>query len=404
MKKQYTEILNLPGVIVKSKKEIEQSLILEVECQSKTAICPHCQQSSHRLHQNHCHLIKDLPWGEKEVFLKINRRQFKCGHCQKIFSEDLSFVGKRKKYTDRYAKSITEQVLNSNLLNVAKKNNLTESEVEAMINQISQKVLPINLKEVTRVGIDEISLVKGQGKFIVVLVDLDTGQLIALIKERKSETIEAFLKSWSQEILEQIKEVSMDLLKMYKTVFNKLCPNAVITADRFHVSKLLHQELNQGRIDQKKTANDLAIKAREKIFSTLKGGKYVLLKREKELKEKSKDKLAQIKQASPLLGVMHTLKEEFTEIFENSQNLGEGTIQLTEWLIKAEIFFPKTVKTIKNWFTEIVGYFEQKTTNGLVEGINNRLKVIKRCAFGFRSFDNFQKRALLFWHIPDSLA
>jgi len=178
------------------------------------------------------------------------------------------------------------QKLKSQEQTVDMKNNLTESEVEAMINQISQKVLPINLKEVTRLGIDEISLVKGQGKFIVVLVDLDTGQLIALIKERKSEMIEAFLKSWSQEILEQIKEVSMYLLKMYKTVFNKLCPNAVITADRFHVTKLLHQELNQGRIDQKKTANDLAIKAREKIFSTLKGGKYVLLKREKELKEK----------------------------------------------------------------------------------------------------------------------
>jgi len=183
---------------------------------------------------------------------------------------------------------------------------------------------------------------------------------------------------------------------MYKTVFNKLCPNAVITADRFHVTKLLHQELNQGRIDQKKTANDLTIKAREKIFSTLKGGKYVLLKREKKLKEKSKEKLAQSKQASPLLRVMHTLKEEFTEIFENSQNLGEGTIQLTEWLIKAEIFFPKTVKTIKNWFTEIVGYFEQKTTNGLVEGINNRLKVIKRCAFGFISFDNLKKELYYF--------
>jgi len=106
-----TEILNLPGVIVKSKKEIEQSLILEVECQSKTAICPHCQRSSHRLHQNHWHLIKDLPWGEKEVFLKINRRQFKCGHCHKIFSEDLSFVGKRKKIrNDRRIFKILEPV------------------------------------------------------------------------------------------------------------------------------------------------------------------------------------------------------------------------------------------------------------------------------------------------------
>jgi transposase len=101
---------------------------------------------------------------------------------------------------------------------------------------------------------------------------------------------------------------------------------------------------------------------------------------------------------------MHDRKEDFTDIFERSKNLGEGTIKLGEWLIKAEAFSPKTVRTIKNWFAEIVGYFEQKTTQGIVEGINNRLKVIKRCGFGFRNFDNFEKRALLFWHLVDSLA
>ena len=113
--------------------------------------------SSRRLHQNHWHLIKDLPWGETEIILKVNRRQFKCEHCQKPFSEELDFVRKRKKYTERYAQWITEQVVNSNLLNVAARNNLTESEVESMINQISQKILPINLKSLKRLGIDEIS-------------------------------------------------------------------------------------------------------------------------------------------------------------------------------------------------------------------------------------------------------
>ncbi|MDJ0659856.1 MAG: transposase [Crocosphaera sp.] len=69
---------------------------------------------------------------------------------------------------------------------------------------------------------------------------------------------------------------------------------------------------------------------------------------------------------------MHQLKEEFTEIFDNSKNLGEGTLKLVNWLLKANSFFPKTVITIRNWFREIVGYFERRITNAVVEEINNR--------------------------------
>ncbi len=404
MKRQLTKLLSLAGVSVKSQKQLENTLILEVESNSKKAVCPRCNKSSSRLHQNHYSLIKDIPWGKTEVFLRVNRRQFKCEKCGKPFSEELDFVKKRKKYTDRYARHITEQVVNSDLKSVAKRNNLTESEVESMINQISQIIFPINIKNLKRLGIDEISLVKGQGKFIIVLVDLDTGKLIGLVKERKSKTLQEYLESWGEDILNQIEEVSIDLYKMYKTVVEKMCPKAVITADRFHVTKILHQELNQARIDQKKTAESLEIKQREKLFSIFKGGKYVLLRREADLNNKQKAKLLDMKNASPKIEVMHQLKEEFTEIFDNSKNLGEGTLKLVNWLLKANSFFPKTVRTIINWFGEIVGYFERRTTNAVVEGINNRLKVLKRCGFGFRNVNNFKNRALLFWHLTDSLA
>ena len=85
---------------------------------------------------------------------------------------------------------------------------------------------------------------------------------------------------------------------MYKIVIEKKCPKAVITADRFHVTKILNQELNQARIDQKKTAKSLEIKQREKLFSILKGGKYVLLKRERDLSDQQKEKLLDMKNAS----------------------------------------------------------------------------------------------------------
>ena len=97
-------------------------------------------------------------------------------------------------------------------------------------------------------------------------------------------------------------------------------------------------------------------------------------------------------------------KEEFRLIFESSQDVGSGTFELIAWLKKAEPYYKKSVRTIKRWLAEIVGYFEQRTTNGIVEGINNKLKLLKRCGFGFRNFQNFQARALLFWHFPKLLA
>lgn len=129
-----------------------------------------------------------------------------------------------------------------------------------------------------------------------------------------------------------------------------------------------------------------------------------MLKLEKDLNENQREKLKNIKEASPLVAIMHELKEEFHELFENNKSLGEGMLKLIDWLRKAEPYYKKSVKTIKRWFAEIVGYFEQRTTNGPVEGINNKLKLLKRCGFGFRNFNNFEIRALLFWHYPNSLA
>jgi transposase len=71
---------------------------------------------------------------------------------------------------------------------------------------------------------------------------------------------------------------------------------------------------------------------------------------------------------------MHSLKEEFHNLLENSCGLGEGTLGLMDCLKKAEPYYKKSVSSIKRWFSEVVGYFEQRTTNAIVEGINNKLK------------------------------
>ena len=101
---------------------------------------------------------------------------------------------------------------------------------------------------------------------------------------------------------------------------------------------------------------------------------------------------------------MDSLKKELHNLFENSCGVREGRLGLINWLKETESYYKKSVSSIKRWFTEAVGYFEQKTTNAIVEGINNKLKFLKRSGFGFRNFNNFETRALLFWHFLRNLA
>ena len=93
MKRIMTQLLNLPEVAVESSLQEGQILILSVSKKAKSALCPQCGQKSEHLHQNQKYLVKDLPMGDKEVILNVNRRRFKCKKCRKTFNEKLDFVG-----------------------------------------------------------------------------------------------------------------------------------------------------------------------------------------------------------------------------------------------------------------------------------------------------------------------
>ncbi len=92
---------------------------------------------------------------------------------------------------------------------MAKNNKLTEEEVGSMVKTVANQILPVDVKNLQKLGIDEISLVKGQGKFIVVLVDLKTHKLIGLVAERKQATLEKKMLEWGEEVLNQIVRIQV---------------------------------------------------------------------------------------------------------------------------------------------------------------------------------------------------
>ena len=201
--KLLTELLNLEGINIYSYRQHEGiGIILQIEQSKKESICGRCGTRSNKLHQNHRQIIKDLPWGEKAVFLEINRRQFKCGKCHQPFSEEMEFVKARRTYTKRLAVKILEEVLENDIHSIAKKGVVTTEEIERMLKDAAANLLkskPVGLK---RLGIDEIALIKGQGNYCAVLVDLERSELLMILESRTKEEVKKVLLEWGVEVLE----------------------------------------------------------------------------------------------------------------------------------------------------------------------------------------------------------
>ena len=267
------------------------------------------------------------------------------------------------------------------------------------------KKIKIDISSLKRLGIDEIALRKGQGNYIVVLVDLDRRLPIDFVVSRKQEDIKEVLEGWGKEVLSHIIEVSIDLCTSYRSLVQELLPNANIVADRFHVMKIINKDLDSVRKElrrsNKENENELE---RERIEEALKKSKYALLKPEENLTEKQKDKLDKIREVLPSLAQIHQQKEVFRKIFEESKDWHEGAFKLMDWMIEAQDNFKDSISTIRRWFGEITEYFGNRTTNGAVEGINNKLKLIKRSGYGFGNFENFKLRCLICWHLDISQA
>ena len=401
-----TELLNIEDIKVISHRQHESiGIILQIEPAKKESVCPRCRTKSQRLHQNHRYIVKDLPWGENPVYLEINRRQFKCEKCRKPFSEELDFIGKRRTYTKRLAHQTIKEVLDSDINSVASKGIVTTEEIERMLKDAESELIESKPSGVKRLGIDEIALIKGQGKYCAVLIDLDTSKLLAILPSRKQEDIRKVLMEWGLEVLEAIEEVSIDLWQGYKSLVTEIMPNAQVVADRFHVMVQINKELDIARKREKRNVEN-AIKnskneqeklEKEKILEGLNKSKYVLLKNGEDLNDEQKIKLNQVKQVSPSLKVMYELKEKIRQIFNKTKDWLKGLYKLSIWLLRAKDHYPTSHNTIVRWLDEIIAYFDNRTTSGVVEGINNKLKLIKRSAYGFRNFDNFRLRCLLTW-------
>ncbi len=239
----------------------------------------------------------------------------------------------------------------------------------------------LDLSEMESVGIDETSSKKGHN-YVTLAVDLNQKKVIYATPGKDASCLDRFQSHIAEKGCDanNIKQASIDMSPAFISGIMKNFPNAQITFDRFHVTKLINVAMDSLRKSERKEIKELS------------GHKYLFLKNDDKLKGDEITDKYHLLTAYPKLGEAYRLKELFNE-FWDLKDTEEASGYLAYWcdqVVESAIEpFMKAAKTIKAHWTGIVNYIGSRINNGILEGINSKVQLAKKRARGFRNSDNF---------------
>ncbi len=269
---------------------------------------------------------------------------------------------------------------------VAKLVKLSWHQVKAIDrNELIRRHSKIDLSGLKILAIDETSFLKGH-KYITVVANYQTGQVIAVIKNRDYEAIASFFSRLGNSILKNIEAVVMDMWPAYIKVVKVYCRNASIVFDKFHVIAAFNKTIDSIRQQE-------YLRASEKDKRVFRGSKYLFLRKYTALnKQEERPKLDAILQQNALLAKTYILKD-YINTFWNYDTPRLAKEFILHWCkIAVETKCKKLIKfvnMIKKYLYGIVNHCVFQINNAKLEGINNKIKVIKRRAYGYLDYQYF---------------
>lgn len=244
---------------------------------------------------------------------------------------------------------------------------------------VGKAMTELDVSKVKRIAIDETSSRRGH-RYITLFVDVDTKLVLFAVEGKGKESLEQFKDHLTSKDVDagQIQEICCDMSPAYIRGIEDHFPEAKITFDKFHVTKLVNEAVDEVRIEEQKHAPEL------------KKTKYFWLKNESNLKKEQRETLTRLKDSNLQTGRAYRLKLAFQEFWTTQHIFAD--VFLAEWLgwatrsqLKPMI---NVAKTIKQHEEGILRWFHSKMTNGLLEGINGLVQAAKRRARGYRNVDN----------------
>jgi transposase len=240
--------------------------------------------------------------------------------------------------------------------------------------------------------VDEIAQHKGHGSYRLVISAPELGIVLDVLKERTKEAWCAWLEQRGAAWCVQVEVLCADMWDAYHEAAAVLLPKAKRVVDRFHVMKNLNDALSKAR-------RNIQNQADEATQALLKGCRWWLVKNRENLDEDDQADLERALTVSSELKACYQLKEDFRDWFNQASDRETAEKWLTDWIgrVEASSFraLKAFVKTLQNWKEAILNYFDGRHSNGFAEGVNLKIRLIHRRAFGYRNFELFRLHILV---------
>jgi transposase len=370
----------------------EGAIIFTIESKRGKIRCPACRGRDLIFRGTVTRRFRTIPIGSKAVFLDLDVQRVECRRCGEIRQASLGFADPRFMYSRAFERYALELSRHMTIRDVARHMGVSWDVIkEIQKRDLTRKFSKPCLKDVRKIAIDEISVSKGH-RYLTVVLDMETGAVIFVGDGKGADALDPFWKRLRRSKA-KIKAVAMDMAPAYISAVSSYLPQATIVFDHFHVVKLFNDKLSDLRRDLYREAKDDLHK------EVLKGTRWLLLKNPQNLdtEKREKERLEEALKLNQPLSCAYYLKEYLRQIWLQP-NKEEAEKVINDWIKNAQAsnikMLIKFANTLADYKSGILAYYDFRISSGPLEGTNNKIKTMKRMAYGFRDMEFFKLKIM----------
>jgi transposase len=396
--------LDIPNVrVLQTELTKDGELILTIESTLTSTTCRRCGRTiTERYGVDEPRLLRHLPILGRVVYLRIRPKRFRCPFCDDhpTTTQQLDWYDPNALHTKAYERHLIVQLVNSTLTDVQAKEDVTYDALIGILDRwIATTVDWDALEPFATMGIDEIALLKGHRDFVAIIsAQTERGDLhvLAVLPDRLKTTVLAWLNTIPAAVRTHITTVCTDIWEGYITAVQEVLPDATLVIDRFHVARHYRDAVDELRKQEvRRLKQELPKAEAENLKHTL----WPFRKRSNALDDAEQERLESLLTYSPPLRRAYTLREQLTIIFDTARSKADGLRRIRYWRQRVArsglTCFDTFLKLLDTWLDLITNYFIDHQTSSFVEGLNNKLKVLKRRCYGLRNVARLFQRLTL---------
>jgi transposase len=325
--------------------------------------------------------VRDLNLAHARVDLVVPNRKLRCANCRTIRTEGHSFLGSYRRYTLRFERAVADLCRHLPIKQVAEHFGLSWHAVKEIDKRRLEREVGTPCYDGLRLlAVDEVAIHKGH-TYLTTVLDLETGRIVWAGKGRTEATLASFFEELTPEQRRSIEAVATDMAAGFRNAVEKACPHAALVYDLFHVvAKYSREVVDVVRLEEAKKQDEAGRKL-------IKGSRYLLLKNPPNLLRSQRKPLRELLAANENLNTVYVLKDQLKRIWDY-KHPAWARKALDQWCALAHASgIPALATFARNLCRHekgIVNHCRYPIHTGRLEGINNKIKVIKRQAYGFR--------------------